>query len=345
MWLYGYVLGITSSRRLEQRIQEDLAFRYLAAGAAPDHWTLHDFRRRHGRAWNDGFTPVVEIARALGLARLGHVAMDSTRIPANASPDRVETTQRLRAERAKIRRQVRRWQKQCDAADPDEAPGQRIELEKMKALEARLEEIPRRLEPLRKAGRDRSSANDPDSRFRRDRQGFTLGDTAEIAVRQDHFIVEQRVTQNANDTQSLLPLVDAVEQRCGERPQKASAAAGFFRLDAIVELAERGLDAYGPDSVQARELHYGKRVRGAAPVRHPEHHRMRRKLRDPAGRAVYRRRKAIVEPLFGVLQEQRGMRQFRRRGLEKAAVEFSLAATAFHRTRPWRLQPALRSSQ
>ena len=108
-----------------------------------------------------------------------------------------------------------------------------------------------------------------------------------------------------------------------------------------MELARRGIDAYVPDSVQARELHLGTRVRGAAPVRHPEHHRMRRKLRDPAGAAVYRRRKAIVEPVFGVLKEQRGMRQFRRRGLEKVAVEFALAATAFNLTRLWRLKPAL----
>ena len=137
VWLYAYVLGITSSRRLEQRVQEDLAFRYLAAGAAPDHWTLNDFRRRHGRALNEVFTQVVEIARSLGLGRLGHVAIDSTRIAANASRDRVETVKGLRAERASIRRQIRRWQKQCDAGGPDEAPGQRVGWQRMQALEQR----------------------------------------------------------------------------------------------------------------------------------------------------------------------------------------------------------------
>ena len=342
VWLYAYVLGILGSRRLEQRVKEDLAFRYLAAGAAPDHWTLNDFRQRHSRPLNDVFTQVLELARQLGLGRLGHVAIDSTRIAANASRDRVETAKRLRAERAKIRRQIRRWQKQCDAADPDEAPGQRLAPEKMKALEARLEEIPRRLERLRKSGLTRRSETDPDSRFLRARKGFILGYTAEIAVSEDHLIVEQRVTQSPHDSKSLLPLVDGVERRCRERPQKVSADSGFFKLTALVELARRGIDAYVPDSVQARELNLGKRVRGAAPVRHPEHHRMRRKLRDPAGGAVYRRRKAIVEPVFGVLKERRGMRQFRRRGLEKVAVEFALAATAYNLTRLWRLKPALR---
>ena len=123
VWLYAYALGVTSSRRLEQRVREDLAFRYLAAGATPDFWTLNQFRRQHGRALNDLFTQVVELARAAGLGRLGHVAIDSTRVAANASPNRVETKERLRAERARIRRRIRRWQQACNADDPNEASG------------------------------------------------------------------------------------------------------------------------------------------------------------------------------------------------------------------------------
>ncbi len=106
------------------------------------------------------------------------MAIDSTRVAANASRDRVETVKKLRAERAKFRRQIRRWQKQCNAADPDEAPGQQVAPEKMAALQQRLEEIPRCLERLRKSGLKRSSETDPDSRFLRDRKGFTLGYTA-----------------------------------------------------------------------------------------------------------------------------------------------------------------------
>ncbi len=72
VWLYAYALGVTSARRLEQRVREDLAFRYLAAGAGPDFWTLNQFRTRHARALNDLFTQVVELARSLGMGRLGH---------------------------------------------------------------------------------------------------------------------------------------------------------------------------------------------------------------------------------------------------------------------------------
>src|SRR5216683_7809523 len=146
VWLYAYALGITSARRLEQRIREDLGLRYLAGGQRPDNWALSAFRRRHGRALNDTFTQVVEMARKLGLGRLGMVAIDSTRIRANASRDRIDTEQRLRNERAKIRRQIRRWQKACEASDPDEGAGTQVH---MKELEQKLAEIPRRLERLR----------------------------------------------------------------------------------------------------------------------------------------------------------------------------------------------------
>src|SRR3990172_300468 len=226
VWLYAYALGVTSSRRLEQRVREDLAFSYLAGGANPDHWTLNEFRRHHRRAINDLFTQVLELARDAGLGRLGHVAIDSTRVQANASRNRVESEDALRRERARLRRQVRRWQQQCDAADPNETPGTALTAKEKQAVEARLAEIPRRLEKLRKAGLTKRSRTDPDSRFLRQRQGFTLGYTVSMAVSEDHVILEQRVTQETTDNARLLPVVDAVERRCGATPHQVSADSG-----------------------------------------------------------------------------------------------------------------------
>src|SRR5260370_39836120 len=100
VWLYGYALGITSARRLEQRIREDLALRYLAGGAKPDNWALSAFRRRHGRALNDAFTQVLEVARQWKLSKLGTVSGASTRVRASASADRIETPRGREAERA-----------------------------------------------------------------------------------------------------------------------------------------------------------------------------------------------------------------------------------------------------
>jgi transposase len=334
VWLYAYALGVTSSRRLEQRIREDLAFRYLAAGAMPDHWTLNEFRRRHAQGLNDLFTQVVEVARAAGMGKLGHVAIDSTRIAANASRNRLDTEQALRDARARIRRDIRRWQKQCDAEDPNEGAGMEVGRAALARLEQQLQGIPVRLERLRKAGLKTLSRTDADSRFLRERRGFTLGYTATLAVSEDHLILAQRVTQQTNDNELLLPMVEAVERSCGQKPARASADTGFFSLENLQSLEEKGIDAYVPDSNQARWLNRGGRLRYRAT--RPAHRRMRRKLRDPAGRAVYQRRKAIVEPVIGVLKQQRGMRQFARRGLPQVAVEWALAATAYNLTRLWR---------
>lgn len=338
VWLYAYALGMTSARRLEERVREDLALRYLAAGAAPDFWTLNQFRRQHARRLNDVFTQVLELARSLGLVRLGHVAIDSTRVAANASRQRIETVEQLRAERTRLRRQIRRWQQQCETADPDEGAGTQVAQETIARLQQRLAEIPQRLEPLRRAGLTHRSTSDPDSRFLRQRPGFTLGYTATLAVSEDHFIVEQRVGQNPTDNASLLPVVEAIEQRTGQRPAQASADSGFFSVDNLVGLSQRGIDGYVPDSSLAHELNTGRRLHGArSRARHPAQRAMRQKLRDPVGRAVYQRRKTLVEPVIGVLKEQRGMRRFRYRGLAKVAAEWALVTIAFNLTRMWRL--------
>jgi transposase len=334
VWLYAYALGVTSSRRLEQRIREDLAFRYLAGGAAPDHWTLNAFRRRHGKGLNDLFTRVVELARANGLGRLGHVAIDSTRIAANASRNRLDTEQSLRQARARIRRDIRRWQQQCDAEDPNEGAGNEVGSEVIARLERQEEEIPARLERLQKSGLKKLSRTDPDSRFLRERGGFTLGYTGTLAVSEDHLIVGQCVTQQTNDNDLLLPLVDWVEQTCGEKPRCASADSGFFSVDNLRALEEREIDGYVPDSNMARWLNRGGPLRRRASD--PAHRRMRRKLRDPAGRAIYAKRKSIVEPVNGVLKEQRGMRRFRQRGLANVRGEWALTSTAYNVTRMWR---------
>ena len=199
VWLYAYALGGTSSRRLEQRIREDLALRYLAGGAQPDFWALNEFRKRHGRALNDGFTQVVELARSLGMGQLGHVAMDSTRIAANAAADSAETIGKLRTERAKIRKRIRRWQQPCAAEDPHEGAGTAVAREAVVQREQQLAGIPARIERLNKAGVQRLSKTDEDSRFLRARGRFVLGYTATVAVSEDHWMVAQQVSQASSD--------------------------------------------------------------------------------------------------------------------------------------------------
>jgi hypothetical protein len=267
---------------------------------------------------------------------LGHVAIDSTRIAANASRNRIDTEQALREARARIRRDIRRWQKQCDAEDPNEGAGNEVGREVIAHLEQQQEEIPARLERLRKSGLKKLSRTDPDSRFLRERGGFTLGYTGTLAVSEDHLIVGQCVTQQTNDNDLLLPLVDLVEQTCGETPHGVSADSGFFSVNNLRALEEREIVGYVADSNMARWMNRGGRLRSRASD--PAHRRMRRKLPDPAGRARYAKRKAIVEPVNGVLKEQRGMRRFRQRGLTNVRGEWALTSTAYNLTRMWRVQ-------
>ncbi len=334
VWLYAYALRVTSSRRLEQRIREDLAFRYLAGGAMPDYWTLNDFRTRHAPALNDLFVQVVEVARGLGMAKLGHVAIDSTRVRANASRRRTETAEELRQRLAKMRREIGRWQQQCDAADPNEEPGTEVPPGSQERLEQQLQETQQKLAQLEHLGARQISLTDPESRFLREADAFVLGYTADLAVSDDHLIVAQRTTQATSDSESLLPLVDQVKENCGVWPEEASADSAFFSVANVVGLEARGIQGFVPDAHLAGELRKRRQPLKCAGDS-PEHVRMRARLRSPAGQARYRRRQALVEPIIGVLKEQRGLRRFRLRGLKKVAVELALACTAFNLTRLW----------
>jgi len=326
VWLYAYALGLTSSRRLERRVQEDLAFRYLAGGARPDFWSLNAFRKQHGMAINDCFTQVLELARQMGMRQLGTVAVDATRIKASASPDKILLVKRH--ERARLRRKVRRWQQACDAEDPNEGAGTQVDVS-AQAVQAMTPE----LEPLERPAK--RSSTDTDARFLRCRRGFVLGYSAQIAVSEDHLIVAQRVIQRNHDNGSLLPMVELVTRTCGSPPERVVADSGFYTNQNIDLLEQRGVQAYVPDSCLARELNLG-RPATESPHPHPRLSQMRQRMRTPQGRQMYARRKGLVEPVFGILKEQRGMRSFRMRGLDKTSIEFTLAATAHNLTRMYR---------
>lgn len=328
VWLYAYLLGMTSSRRLEQRVREDLAFRYLVGGAQPDYWALNGFRQRHAMGINDVFVQVLEMAQKLGLARVGTVAIDSTRVKANASSNKVDRIAAQRQERAGKRRKVRQWQKACDGDDPNEAAGTSVgtACEKLPPAGEVAE-----LEPLPKMVK--RSRTDPDSRFLRERGGrFVLGYTSDLAVSEDHFIVGTRVTQNAHDVHGLVPMVEEAERNCRQRPRRVLADSGFYSNQNVAQLEERGIDVYVPDSNLAHELNTGSATIGLGRMQPSNPHllAMRQKLRTPKGQQRYRQRKTIVEPVFGVLKEQRGMRRFRMRGLEKVRTEWMLAAVAYN---------------
>jgi transposase len=324
VWLYAFALGVRTTRKLEQRVREDLGFRFLAGGAEPDHKTLSEFHRRHAEAIRGLFAEVLGFLRQAGMARVGTVAIDSTRIRANASRQRV-----LR--QRELERKVAEWQKHLDE-DPDRTPGTRVGSEPLQRVREQLQRV-------RESGETRLSETDPEARFlHTGHGGFALGYTAEVAVSEDHFIVAQRVTQAKADSHALLPLVEAVSRGCGQAPQCVLADSGFSSLHNLQSLEQRGIAAYIPDSNLSREMKGGGDADQLLPLRSPIMRAMRHKLRTPAGRAQYRRRQGMIEPVFGILKEQRGLRRFQHRGLQPVTVEFTWAALAFNVTRLHRLR-------
>jgi transposase len=319
VWLYAYAVKVKSTRKLEQRIKEDLGFRYLAANACPDHKTLSLFYARHGEAIRNLFVQAMETVRAAGMARLGLVAIDSTRIKANASREK-------RVLRQRHLEKVLQWEKNLDQ-DPDAMPGTSVSAEQRQRVREQLQK-------LQAAGESKLSETDPDARFLRERQGgFVMGYTAEIAVTEDHFIAAVNVSQSKTDHEALVPMVDRLQQQYQQRPECVLADTGFFSKSNLEEMQRRGIDAYIPDSNMAKEIKQGTPADLKKPTSHLGMRSMREKLRSPEGRARYRKRKSLVEPVFGILKEQRGMRQFQRRGLAKVLVEFTLTALAFNVTR------------
>jgi hypothetical protein len=177
------------------------------------------------------------------------------------------------------------------------------------------------------------SRTDPDSRFLREQGGrFVLGYTGEIAVSEDHFIVAVRVTQNPQDAPALVPMVKQVEQNCGQMPRVVLADSGFYSNQNVAQLSGWDIDAYVPDPNLAHELNGGPPATTVGRMQPSDPHllAMRQKLRTRAGKQRYQQRKTLVEPVFGVLKEQRNLRRFRLRGMAKVSIEWMLAALAYN---------------
>jgi hypothetical protein len=206
-----------------------------------------------------------------------------------------------------------------------------------------MEQVRAYLKRLQAAGESKLSLTDPDARFLRQHEGgFIMGYTAEMSVSEDHFIAAVNVSQSKSDNAALIPMVDKLEQDYGQRPECVMADTGFFSSHNLEEMDKRNIDTYLPDSNMARELKRGASAEEQKPTRDARMLRMREKLRSPHGRLRYRQRRCLVEPIFGVLKQQRGMREFQRRGLAKVAAEFTMAALAFNLTRFHNLRKSTR---
>ena len=359
--VYGYCVGVFSSRRIQRRLLEDIAFRVLAAGNTPDFRTIAEFRRIHLPALSGLFEQVLRLARELGAPRLGRVALDGSKVKANASKHKAMSYDRMREKQRQLRAEVTQLLAQAEAADAAEdaenGAGRRgddlpAELHRRESRLARIREAKRVLEARAKAEAAATGApadaarpdpkaqynfTDPESRIMKGPDGFVQAYNAQIAVDELQLIVGQAVTQETNDKKQLLPMITTIAQQSGATPSQLLADAGYCSEANITALATTPIDAY----ISTRKQKHGERPgpcpRGPLPSTATHVDRMTRKLHTKVGAAVYAARKAIVEPVFGQIKHGRGFRQFLLRGIDKVRGEWSLVCTTHNLLKLYRL--------
>ena len=349
--VYSYCVGVFSTRRMEKRLVEDVAFRVLAAGNEPDFRTLADFRKNHLKALEELFQQVLRLALEVGALKLGRVALDGSKVKANASKHKAMSYGRMEETEKRLREEVRKLLKQAEAADEEEDKrygrerrGDELpeELQRRETRIARIQEAKKALEERAREkakseseGKDSKEAKpepkaqynftDAESRIMKGSDAFVQGYNTQVAVEPTlQLIVGQRVTQAANDKQQMVPLIEVVQEQSGQKPEEVLADSGYCSEENLKYLAKRRMEGF----VATEKQKHGERnepckrgplLKGASRVE-----RMKRKLQTKAGAAVYASRKYIVEPVFGQIKQARGFRQFLLRGLEKVRGEWAL---------------------
>ncbi|HXI13355.1 MAG TPA: IS1182 family transposase [Thermoanaerobaculia bacterium] len=373
--IYAYSTGTFSSRRIAKKLEEDVAFRVLGAGNFPEHRTICDFRKENLQAFLELFRQVVQIAKSSGMVKLGRIAIDGTKIKANASRHKAMSYDRMKKEEKRLADEIANLLKQAEQTDRKEdqehGPDNRgDELpEELRRRETRLQAIKdakKRLED-RQAGEDREKGRhegdggrpngkkgkpfskefgepaekaqenftDPESRIMKMGNGFEQSYNAQASVDEaNQIIVAVGLTNCAADNDQLIPMIEATRQNTGDLPQQVLADAGY-RSEANFERTEQ----MQTDAV----ISLGREGKAKASPIAPTNMatlRMKEKLATPEAAGAYRRRKAIVEPVFGWIKHTQGFRQFSLRGIEKVTAEWHLVCLAINLRRMHTLKGA-----
>jgi transposase len=376
--VYAYCMGTPSSRQIERATYEEVPYRVLAADQHPDHASLAEFRKRHVAALANLFVQVLRLCQAAGLVKLGHVALDGTKVQANASKHKAMSYGRMAVAEQKLEEEVQSLLAQAQAVDatedarhgkdkrgdelPTELARRESRLRKIREAKAALEQAakeeaeaaaaaarakiaerqrseaetgqkakgraptvpdPAQAQPEAKAQRN---FTDPDSRIMKDgaTKAFEQAYNAQVVGdSQAQVSVAAAVTQEANDKQQLVPMLMAVQDHMGQLPEKASADTGFFSEAKVTDKKLEGVDLYVPSERLPRTAP-SPAAPAAAPTEGSVREQMRHRLNTPEGQAVYKMRKAIVEPVFGQIKEGRGFRRFSFRGLAQVAAEWAI---------------------
>jgi len=341
--LYAYCQGVYSSRRIARACEQRVDFMAVTGLNRPDFRTVSDFRKRHLPALQGLFVQVLKLCQHAGLVKLGHVALDGTKVAANASKRKAMSYGRMLQTEKRLKEQVRQWFTQAQALDRQE--------DRQHGRERRGDELPawvadkqHRLAKIREAkvaleaeARARGKAavdpkaqrnfTDPQSRImHKSGKEYVQAYNAQAAVdAQAQVIVACSLSNHPTDIQELASIPGQIKQNTGRQAQEFSADAGYCCEGNLAVLARHHINAYIATG-RRRHEHAGA-TQPARLRRGPRVTAMRTKLARAGHRSRYRLRKSIVEPVFGQIKQARGFRQFLLRGLTKVQGEWSLICT------------------
>ena len=374
--VYGYSVGITSSRRLAQALDEQVAFRYLSANQSPDFRTISDFRKRHLKALEGLFVQVLRLCREAGLVTMGRVALDGRKVAANAALDQNRTL-------AGIEREVRRILEEAERVDRaedqqygpdrrgDELPEalrttagrlqrlreakQRLEAEARQAHDAQAQRLRARAQQEAETGRKirgrkptapdqlvdheaKVNLTDPDSRILKTRQGWVQGYNGQaMAECTSQVIVACAVTSEENDVRQLAPMLDRAEEQAGARPQHLIADAGYWSEENAA-LADATTELFIATTKEWRQRK-ALREKGCPRGRIPNH----ATVKDRMERKLLTRVGQAIYKLRSCTIEpvfgqmsMRGLTRFWLRGLDKVKGEWSLWCSTHNLLKLWR---------
>jgi transposase len=368
--LHGYASGIYSSRRIAKAASERADFMMIVAGDPPDFRTVSEFRRRHLKALAALFVQVLRLCEKAGLVKLGHVALDGTKIKANASKHKAMSYARMKKREAELEAEVDRWLKAAEAADreedklhgnrrgdemPDWVADKQKRLQKIRearaALEAEAEvaaeeemrrreqaEEERKTEGRKKSGKTPAPPKaEPEGKGQRN---FTDPESRILKTKDGY--IQGYNAQAAVDAQAQIIVAQSLTNGMSDQDQLVPL------IDGIEDNLGRKPKEASADAGYCSEANLaalaGREV-GAylatGRAKHPAEGRpkgplvraMRDKLKRAGRRTRYRLRKQVVEPVFGQIKQARGFRQFLLRGIEKVKAEWALICTAHNLTK------------
>lgn len=362
--IYAYATGVFSSRKIARKLEEDVAFRILGAGNFPAHRSLRRFRQDHLEDFKTLFVQVVQIAHQAGLVSLGVIAVDGTKIKANASKHKAMSYGRMAPEKERLDKEIEELCQQAGITDqqedecygkasggdelPEELAHRQNRRQKIKQAQQRLEQAQRKADLVKgrhpddqckppQGGRpykrdfgvpdDKAQSNftDPDSKIMKSGNHFEQCFNGQLGVDRDfQIIVDNKLTANGSDVNELLDVVTGVTDNVGAPPNRVLADAGYRSEENLKALAEKEIDAC------INLGRSGKDAEQIDPKKYPQTRAMAEKLAGAKGKAEYAERKWIVEAANGWIKQVLGFRQFSVRGLNSASGEWDLVCLALN---------------